>query len=180
MTKPIIEHKHRQPRPRQDTTISLLEARLTRGESEAQKMVCALADAMVRCGYTRDGVYNSRLANYSGKRERATVIIWRNGKILLGRGLKKERDGTPERTKHGAFVPNDPDHPRNWSAHDLINVAHHLAPFLDALENNVRWQVEQLEKAVETIQAVLDRVEADPRPSDEPAQMSEDPDAPVA
>jgi hypothetical protein len=130
-------------------------------------MICNLAEAMVVCGYSKDGIYNSRTANYSGRRGRATVLYWRNGKILLGRGG----------TKIGKdYKANPPVHPREWTAHELINVAQHLAPFLDALENNVRWQVEQLEKAVQTIQEVIGRVEADPKPSDQPAQMPEDPE----
>ena len=176
MTEPLIEHKHRQPRPRQSTTISLLEARLTRGESEAQKMICKLADAMVSCGYRRDGSYNSRQAGYTGRRDRGTVLLWRNGKILLGRGLEKQRDGKLQTDGAGRYISIPPVPPRDWTANELINVAQHLAPFLDALENNVRWQVEQLSKALETIQSVLGRVEADPQPSDEPAQMSENPE----
>ena len=168
MTEPIIEHKHRQPAPRRDTTISLLEARRVQGEREAQKILNQLEQAMVRCGYTSDGIYNSRQAGWTSRRERATVILWRNGKILLGRGLKTDQSGKAKRP----YEANEAVSARQMSARDLICVASHLAPFLDALEANVRHQVEALAKATETLQAMLDRVEADPRPSDAPVQMS--------
>lgn len=175
MTEPKIENKNQRP-----TTISLLEARLARGESEAQKMVCRLANAMVRCGYTRDGIYNSRQAGYSGKDRPGVIIHWSNGKILLQRAPKKSRKGVVIETDgHGRPIYPEPVHPRDWTAPELIRVAQHLAPFLDSLENNVRWQIEELEKAVQTIESVLARVEADPRPSDEPAQMSTDPEVDV-
>lgn len=161
--EPKIEYKNQRP-----TTISLLEARLSRGENAAQKMVCKLADAMVRCGYTRDATYNSRHAGFTGLRDRAVVLYWRNGKILLGRGPKRKRDGTPEKDKQGHILYPDPLHPRDWTAIELVMVAHHLPAFLDSLEGNLRWQIEQLAKATQTIQEFLDRVKADPRPSDIP------------
>lgn len=167
---PVIEHKHRQPRPipeRPNTPISILEAKLSRSEGEAQKMLCLLAKAMVRCGYTRDGVYNSREAGWTGRRGRATEILWEGGKILLGRGwVRSDRTGKPERP----YTRNKPASVQEMNAYELIQVASNLAPFLDTLENNVRHQVDALQNALKTIQGVLDRVESDPQPSDTPGQ----------
>lgn len=176
MTKSDYSYEERRAQVRQDTPISLLEAKLTRGEQEAQKLVCQLADAMFRCGYTRDGTYNSRSASFSGRRDRATILYWRKGKILLGRGVKKDKHKKPITDSKGHPVYHDPLHPREWTANELIDVALHLAPFLDALENNVRHQVEQLQKATQTIRDLIDRIDGDPQPSENPAQMSEDPE----
>jgi len=168
MAEPIIEHKYKQPRPkvRQDTTISLLAAKLVKGEQAARALLHQLEDAMVRCGYTRDGVYNSRTAGWSSKQHgRCTVIIWEGGKILLSQGLVKDK-GNVKRP----FERNRPLTVSAMNAHHLIQVAGNLAPFLDALENNTRFQVEALEAAAETIRALLERVERNPQPSETPAQ----------
>jgi hypothetical protein len=121
-----------------------IEAKLTRGESEAQKMVCKLADAMVRCGYTRDGVYNSRHAGFTDRKERGVVLHWSNGKILLSRGAKRHRDGTIVKGDDGRVVYHEPVHPREWTVDEFITVALHLSPFLDSLENGLRWQIYEI------------------------------------
>jgi len=172
MSDPIIEHKQRPPRPRQDTTISLLEAKLRQTERAARAMLRDLEEALVRCGYTRDGVYNSRQAGWTGPRQRGTVIHWENGKILLGRGLKKNTNGKLVKP----YECNEPIAVGQMFGNDLIQVASHLVPFVDALENNVRHQVKALEDAVLKMQEMLQRVESDPMPSETPSQMSEDPD----
>jgi len=153
--------------------ISLLEARLAQGEEAAREMLRRLEKAMVRCGYVRNGVYNSRDAGFSGRRDHAVVIHWKDKRIKLGRGLKKGKDGKALRSE-GRYLPNPTIPVDHMLAGDLITVAHHLAPFLDSLEGKVRHQLEQLTKATATIQAMLDRIEAEPLPSDTPAQMSED------
>ena len=174
MSELVIEHKHRQPRPRQDTTISLLEAKLTKEEQAAKDLLKNLEIAMVRCGYVRDGIYNSRTANWSGRRDRATVLYWRDGKILFGRGYKKNKKGKViEPYEEIPAVPV-----QQMSSHQLAKVANNLAPFLDSLEGSVRHQIEALQLAMETVQKMIDRVEGDPQPSDEPAQMSENLEAP--
>ena len=129
----------------------------------------------MNCGYIRDGTYNSRQANYTGRQQRGAVIHWRGGKILVGRGLARDDKGTTIKP----YRVNDPVSVVGMKAHDFMLVARHLAPFVDALENNVRHQVKALEDAAFKVQEMLRRIENDPMPSDEPAQMSEDPDVEV-
>lgn len=170
--EPVVENKDR-PRA---TAISLLEAKVRAGEKEARRLLRTLERALVRCGYVRDGIYNSRQAGVTGRHERAVVLLWRDGKILLGRGLARHPDGNLVKRKDGGHEANPPASSTGMSAGDLVTVAHHLAPFVDALEGHSRHLAEALGRACETIQAMLDTVERSPLPSDEPAQMSEDAD----
>ena len=153
--------------------ISILEAKLARCEVEAREMLHQLERALVRCGYVRDGIYNSRQAGWSGG-EYPCVIYWRNGKIMLGRGLQKKPGGKLVRDLAGRPMPEPPVPVGHMQSRDLVRVAHNLSPFVDSLENGVRHQIRDLEKATEIVRAFVERIEADPRPSDEPAQMSED------
>jgi len=142
-----------------------VQARIARGEVEARAMLHALEQAMVRCGYVRDGVYNSHIVRFSGQHGRGTVLLWRSGRIWLGRGFRESQKGPRE--------ANPPLPVDKMLADDLVRVADHLAPFLDALEGHSRHLAADLERAVETVRGFLERIQADPRPSDSPAQMSE-------
>jgi hypothetical protein len=167
MSEPKIEYKRERP-----TTISLLESKLARAELRARDMLQKLEVALVRCGYTRDCLYNSRHAGYTGRGEKGVVLHWKDGQILIGRGLARGDNGKVIKP----FRANMPATVKRMTARDLALIARHLSPFVDALENNVRHQLEELQKATETIQGFIDRIEADPMPSDTPAQMSEDPE----
>jgi hypothetical protein len=161
MAEPTVEYKRKRL-----TTISMLEARVTRGEAAAKTMLHRLEEAMVRCGYLRDGIYNSRNPNDSHLRQpRSTVLHWKGGKILLGTGVN--------RIKGGGYEPNPLIPVARMHGHDLVRVASHLAPFLDALEGHARHLLKALEDATATIRSLIDRIEADPMPSDEPAQHDE-------
>ena len=157
--------------------ISLLEAKLARCEVKAREMLHQLEKALVRCGYVRDGIYSSRRAGDVPQSPYSCTILWRNGKILLGRGLQKKHTGKLVRDSAGHPVPEPPVPVGHMQSRDLVRVAHNLSPFVDSLENGVRHQIRDLEEATEIVRAFIERIEADPRPSDEPAQMSEDPGA---
>lgn len=133
--------------------ISLIEAKIAQGEQEARRLLHMLEQAMVRCGYTRDGTYNSRYAKYTGREQRPTVIFWRDGRILL-------------------YAQSDSDLPVDeMGVYHLIDVAHNLAPFLDALEGHSRHLVTAIRNACASVQTLIDSINAEPRPSDNPAQM---------
>jgi len=183
MNQPKIEYKNRRAKvdhktqrarasARQDTTISLLEAKLRKDENTAREMLTTLELALVSCGYVRDGIYNSRQARHTGAQERAVILHWREGKILMGRGLAKDDRGKLIRPLRA----NLPASVRGMKVHDLTLVARHLAFFVDALEDNVRHQITELRNATELLQGFIQRIEADPKPSENPAQMSEDPE----
>lgn len=165
MNEPKVEQNHR-PEPRQNS-ISSLEAQFTKGEVGARALLVLLEKAMVRCGYRRNGVYNSRYVKWAPPGGKPTVLIWRHGKILFGRGVKKDHNGKAKQPYES--IP--PLGVERMMAPELIRVAEHLPPFLDSLEDHVRHQVKALQKVVETIQEFLDRVEDDPQPSKTPAQM---------
>lgn len=166
MRKLQIEHKRPQNHPRQDTTISLLEASLRQQEHASREMLKSLEKALVRCGYTSDYAYNSRtLRCWEGSH---ILLYWKGGKILLGQGSTKKR----EEGKKPSYTRNEPLPVKNMSGRDLLRVASHLVPFVDALESSVRHQIRALQDAMATIQSLIDRVEEDPQPSDTPAQVT--------
>jgi len=156
-----------------ESSISILEARLERCEVKAREMLHRLEEALVRCGYLRDGTYSNRRAD-GPQQPYSCTILWRDGKIALGRGLQKKYTGKLVRDSRGRPVPEAPLPVDEMTSRDLIRVAHNLAPFFDSLENGVRHQIRELERAAEIVRAFLERIEADPQPSDEPARTTED------
>ncbi len=117
--------------------------------------------ALVRCGYVRDAIYNSRFAGFSGRKEKPTIMHWVGGKILLGaRG--KDND-----SRIGyEFITLSVG---KLDAKQLVHVALHLSSFVDALEGNSRHLLTDLERACERVQALIDRVSEDPQPSASPS-----------
>lgn len=127
--------------------ISAFEKRIVQGAEEARDLLRNLERALVSCGYTRDGTYNSRSADFTDRREAPTIIRWRSGEIVL---LKNNES---------------PCHIDDMTAYDLIDIATHLAPFLDLLENGSRHLAQAIEHACEVARAVTESIKADPRPA---------------
>lgn len=146
--------------------IRLTEERISRQTEVARGLLRNLETAMVRCGYVRDGSYNNRDSNFSGRHDPYVSIYWHAGKIVLPR---RKQVGTHDngRPKWESDTPKDVS---QMSVDDLVRVAHHLAPFVDALEGHSRHLAAALERACETVQALIDTIQADPKPQSEAIQ----------
>ncbi len=120
----------------------MIEKKTTRGEAAAREMVHRLEEVMVRVGYTRDGRYAEQHT-----RRRTSNLIWRDGKILVGATEVDDLDA--------------------WG---LLWLADRLPYLLDALENNSRHLADRLLEAVETLQALIDRIEDDPQPASQESE----------
>lgn len=154
MSEPTIEYKGRQRGKMHD-----LHRERRAQEHRARKMLKQLEQALLSCGYQYDGVYNSRRAGYTGLRQRATVIEWRDGKIALGVPGGKKDKKSPHKTLR--FRPVD-----EMGCLHLIQVARHLAPFVDHLENSLRHQVDELTRSIEIIDRMIEAVKGDPQPAE--------------
>lgn len=125
---------------------------------------------MVRCGYVRDGHYNSRYHPWSDSRGSRTsvVIIWQKGRIRIPWRRERRYVGKTKGGKAKYEYIGEPRLPKtvtDFTTEELIMVAHHLPAFVDALEKNCRHVLRALEDACATLQEFIERIEADPRPA---------------
>lgn len=145
---------------REHEPISLLEARVTRGEAQAREMLHRLEAALVRAGYTRDGRYSKRWPRpLKGKSiYGATVLYWEGGKLYYGSYGRPQKGSVDE-----------------LSTYELLFVAEHLIYLVDALEENTRHLHSRLVKALDDLDAFIKRIEAEPRPTEgEPVELEHD------
>ncbi len=129
--------------------ISSVEAKILKEQAEAIRLLGLLETAMVRCGYSREGIYNSRMQRFSGPREPSTVLFWKGGKILLSVAKKDD-------PRDGSLVAGI----RGMTPGQLLRVAHHLSPFLDKLEEGSRHLLKELTEAAQKIRNLIEDVEA--------------------
>jgi len=160
-SEPVVEYKRR------PSTINLLEARMDRAATRARTMLRNLEKAMYAVGYHRDGHYFVKGApktNTKGKKsDRAFWVTSLRWKVEQGRGrLLFRRRGM-----------QDPCGIDKMDARALLFAAENLRNLLDTLEQNTRHMADALIQAVDTVQAMINRIEADPRPTAGPPVEAE-------
>lgn len=118
-------------------------------EQEARTLLHFLEKAMVRCHYTRPGIYNSR-SGVKSTQGSATILRWDGTQLFIASRVESNT------------VWNSVD---TLTAPQLINVAFHLPGLLDLLEKNSRHVLQHMTDALQKMEQFVDRIDNDPRPN---------------
>ncbi len=121
---------------------------------EARRLLKKLEVALVRGGYVRDDIYNSR--HHGGNGHRGVYIEWLNGHIRL---VRKNRDQS-ENAEPWIYIPVT-----EMNEYGLLVVADNLEKFVDHLEDSTRHMRDALIKVTEKMKEFVDRITDDPQPT---------------